>query len=118
MKKEFRIKKSQEIESIIRNKEITGGKNFVLYTQPNHENKHYRFALSVPKKYGDAVYRNLIKRRIRSIVQEQKIKNDIDLFLVIKASASKLEFNEIKYEIIELLNKAQVLEDKWKNTYY
>lgn len=112
MKKEFRIKKSQEIEAIIINKEVTGGKNFVLYKQTNHENTHYRFALSVSKKYGDAVYRNLIKRRIRSIVQELKIKNELDLFLVIKTTASKLEFNEIKNEIYELFNKAQVLEDK------
>ncbi len=111
MKKEFRIKKSEEIENIILNKEVAGGNNFLLYKKANHENTHYRFALSVPKKYGDAVYRNLIKRRIRSIIKELKIISEVDLFLVVKTSASKLEFNQIKNEITELLCRAHVLEE-------
>ncbi len=112
MKKEFRIKKSDEIEAIIKNKEVVGGKYFVLYKMTNHENTHFRFALSVPKKYGDATDRNLIKRRIRSIVHEQKFLSNIDLFLVVKASASNLDYTKITNEITELFKKAHVLEDK------
>ena len=118
MKKEFRIKKSEEIETIIRNKEVVGGKNFVLYKMTNHENTHFRFALSVPKKYGDATDRNLMKRRIRSIVHEQKFLSNIDLFLVVKVAASNLTFNEITKEITDLFIKGRVLEDKWKNIHY
>ena len=111
MKKEFRVKKSAEIEEIIKFKDVIGGKHFVLYKKENHENNHYRFALSVPKKYGHAVERNQIKRRIRSIVREEKIVNNVDLFVVVKITASNLSFEEIKEELLDLFQKAQILED-------
>lgn len=111
MKKEFRVKKSAEIEEIIKFKDVIGSKHFVLYKKENHENNHYRFALSVPKKYGHAVERNQIKRRIRSIVREEKIVNNVDLFVVVKITASNLSFEEIKEELLDLFQKAQILED-------
>ena len=111
MKKEFRVKKSAEIEEIIKFKDVIGSKHFVLYKKENHENNHYRFALSVPKKYGHAVERNQIKRRIRSIVREEKIVNNVDLFVVVKVTASNLSFEEIKEELLDLFQKAQILED-------
>ena len=55
MKKQFRIKKTEEIETVLKERKIVSGKNFVVYKKENHENTHYRFALSVPKKFGNAV---------------------------------------------------------------
>ncbi len=112
MKKEFRVKKSEEIEEIIRNKNVFGGKHFVLYKKENHENCHYRFALSVPKKYGHAVERNLMKRRVRSIVHEQKVVGNVDLFVVVKTTAEDLSFDEMKSELLGLFEKAHILEEQ------
>lgn len=112
MKKEYRIKKSAEIETVIKNKKVTGGSHFVIYKMENHENEHFRCALSVPKKYGHAVDRNLMKRRVRSIITESSIVSGVDFFVVVKKNASSLTYDEIKLELKELMTKAKLLEEK------
>ena len=77
MKKEYRVKKGKEIEMIVKRRQSVGNKNFVLYKKENHENKHFRFAVSVSKKFGNAVKRNKIKRQVREVVS----KHDNELFL-------------------------------------
>ena len=88
MKKQYRIKKSKEIQQLIKHKTTVGNSYFVLYYQKNHENNNFRYALSVPKRYGNAVERNLIKRRIREIIKVNNFLNDYD-FLVLENMFAK-----------------------------
>ena len=62
MKKEYRVKKGSEIESIMKKRLSTGNRYFVVYKKENHENTHFRTAISVSKKFGNAVKRNKIKK--------------------------------------------------------
>ena len=80
MKKELIIKKSEEIEAVIKNKSSVSGENFIVYKKENHLPVGPRFALSVPKKFGIAVKRNLMKRRIRSVFDSLNIKKEYDVF--------------------------------------
>ena len=107
--KEYHIKKNQEIEKIIKNKHSVGNKYFVIYTMENLETTHYRFALSIGKKFGIAVLRNKMKRRIREIIKENinLIKN-LDYVFVIKPASKDLEFSEIEKNIIYLLKKEEI----------
>lgn len=111
MKKEYRIKKSDEIQSLMKKRLSVGNQYFVIYHQKNHDQKHFRFAISVPKKYGIAVKRNLMKRRIREIVRESQIKNDIDFFVIAKIKSNTLKFSDIKKQITILLKKAKISKD-------
>ena len=111
MKKEYRIKKSNEIQSLMKNKRSVGNGYFVVYHQKNHENKHFRFAISVPKKFGIAVKRNLMKRRIREIIKDLQIKDEMNFFIIAKIKSKDLNFIDIKKEITQLLNKAKILKD-------
>ena len=111
MKKQFRIKKTEEIETVLKERKIVSGKNFVVYKKENHENTHYRFALSVPKKFGNAVLTNKMKRRIRAIVRSQNLINGVDFFVVAKANSNTADFNELNKELIYLFKKAQLLEE-------
>lgn len=109
MKKEYRVKKSSEIEDIIKKRKSVGNTHFVVYKSENHDQSHFRFAVSVPKKFGNAVQRNKIKRQIREIVAKQDIIDQVDFFIVVKKGASILEFTEIKKSIEWLLNKQNIL---------
>lgn len=102
MKKQFSIKKNQEIEQILKNKESYGNKFFVIYKM-NNETNSFRFALSIGKKFGIAVKRNKIKRQIRNIIRENKnIFLNMNYVIIIKPLSSSLSYEEIKNNILDL----------------
>ena len=109
MKKEYRVKKGSEIEMIMKNKQSTGNRFFVVYKKENHENTHFRTAISVSKKFGNAVKRNKIKRQVRAIVSNLDVSPKNDLFIVIKNNANTLEFDEIKKHVTNLIQKQNIL---------
>lgn len=111
MKKEYRIKKNQEIESILNEKKSVASNHFVIYVRENHENTHFKYAISVPKKFGNAVERNLMKRRVRSIIRESNISDNYDFFVVVKKQANILTFVEIKKELLSLFIKTKLEAD-------
>jgi ribonuclease P protein component len=109
LKKEYRIKKSSEIQKLIKNKKTVGNSYFVLYYLKNHEIQNFRYALSVPKKYGNAVQRNLMKRRLREIIKVNTFNNEFDFFVVVKTKAKELSFDQINNLIEKLFAKAKIL---------
>lgn len=110
MKKQYRVKKNDEIVEILKERKIMAGADFVIYHKENREEEHYRYAISVPKKYGNAVERNLIKRRVRSAVRNLEIKNHLDFFIIIKTTAKNLSYEDISAEINSILKRAKILE--------
>lgn len=109
MKKAYRVKKSAEIENIMKNKSSVSDGYFVLYKMTNPKNEHFRYALSVPKKYGIAVERNLMKRRLREIIKVNDFIEQIDLFIITKTKSKELSFQEIKVSIEKLFARAKIL---------
>lgn len=109
MKKKYRIKKSSEIQRLIKKKTTVGNSYFILYYSKNHDIENFRFALSVPKKYGNAVHRNLMKRRIREVIKDNNFNSLYDFFIVIKPKAEALSFSEIKKMLEKLFAKAKIL---------
>ena len=109
MKKKYRIKKNQEIEAIIKLKQTVGDPYFVIYTQPLQV-EHFRFAVSVGKKFGNAPERNLAKRRVREIVRAHQGQTPSkDFFIVIKPKSKGLKYAEMYERIHTLLKRAKVL---------
>lgn len=99
MKKEFRIKKNKEIEQVLNNKKSMGNEYFRLFIYKNRETSHFRYAISVGKKIGNAVMRNKIKRRLRMLfLTYSKEAFTYDYFLI-----AKPKINEIKYQELEIL---------------
>ncbi|QVK21244.1 ribonuclease P protein component [Mycoplasmatota bacterium] len=109
MKKKYRIKKSDEIVQILKKRKTVGNKYFVIYKSENRKITNFRYAVSVNKKYGNAVERNHIKRQVREIIQKNSSNLEkMDIFIVIKLVARELKFKEIEENIIKLLKKAEM----------
>ena len=106
MKKQYRIKKSKEIDAIIKKRNSCGNNLFVIYYKET-EMKHFRFAISIGKKYGNAVERNLIKRQIRMIFQNYDNLPLFDFVVVVKPKAKSVSFLKRKETLENLILKTQ-----------
>ena len=107
MEKAYRIKKNQEIDALVKQRNSAANSFFVVYAAVNKID-HFRFAVSVSKKYGNAVERNKIKRRIREITRQANITAKTDFLIVAKPTARKLDFKEIKDNLTPLFVKAKI----------
>ncbi len=115
MKKKYRIKKSEDIEKVLKKKNSVGNKNYIIYIMKNSEAKNFRLAMSVSKKIGNAVVRNRGKRLIKQVFK--KYKNEIlpfDIFVIARINSINLTYNEVESNIIYLLKKIDVLKKENK----
>jgi len=113
MKKQYRIKKYSEIDAIFKGKNIKSDGYFSIYIAYGNHETHFRFAISIGRKYGGAVARNKIKRQIRMIIHNNhdNIKDRMLFVVVVKPKASQLNYQEIKQSITSLLQKSKLLEN-------
>ena len=98
-----RIKKYSEFQKVIEEGEVKKTSFFVSYAI-NNELGYSRFGISVPKKTGNAVVRNRIKRQVRSAIgQSTKFDKSIDMVLIIRKSYDTNSFNQVLAEVKDLL---------------
>lgn len=81
MKKTYRIKKNEDFQTIIKDKNSVSNAKFVVYYKQNDD--HLRVGISVSKKLGNAVVRNKTKRQVRMMVQSVFKKNQKMDFIII-----------------------------------
>jgi len=99
----YRIKKYSEFQKVIEEGDIKKTCFFVSYTIPN-EIGYSRFGISVPKKTGNAVVRNKIKRQVRAAIgQATKFVPPVDTVLIIRKSYDVNCFDQVLSEIRELI---------------
>ena len=108
MKKEYRIKRSQDFDNIIRKKQSFANRQFVIYFQKN-KLEHMRLGISVSKKLGKAHERNKIKRYIRETFKTRKnyVKN-YDIIIIARTGVKELPFLEVGSSIDHVLKKSKL----------
>lgn len=111
MNKQYRIKKSDEIENVLKHGTKAYSKYFIVYKYYNNETTHFRFATSVGKKIGNAVVRNHTKRRIRAAIDTFDLAlKKMDVFIIAKPQVNDLEFSGYVEQIKYLLEKLHIID--------
>lgn len=94
-----RVKKHSEFQKIISEGEVKKTYFFVFYSL-NNELGYSRFGISVPKKIGDAVVRNKVKRQIRAcIAQLSNYEKPIDTIIIVRKNYDTSNFAQIMSEL-------------------
>ena len=100
-----RIKKYSEFQKVLEADNVKKTSFFVSY-RLNNELGYSRFGISVPKKIGNAVIRNKIKRQVRAAIgQSTNFEESVDIVLIVRKTYEINEFAQIKSEIQQLLEK-------------
>lgn len=108
MKKQFRIKKTEEFAKIMNYKKFYSSPSFVIYVKPKKET-HARVGISVGKKIGNAVMRNKVKRQVRMMLQELfNFNEDFDMILLVRVKYHDENYNSNKIMLEKLLKKVKI----------
>ena len=100
-----RIKKYSEFQKVIEADIVKKTYFFVSYTLQN-DLGYSRFGISVPKKTGNAVVRNKIKRQVRAAIGlSTDFSESNDVVIIVRRNYNIDDFTRVKNEIQELLKK-------------
>lgn len=104
MKKKNIVKKKEDFNRIISKKEGKSTKYFIINTEKNNDITP-KFGITFTKNIGNAVVRNKLKRRIKSIIDNNKIyKNSNNYIIIAKKSTLDLKYKELEKELISAFN--------------
>jgi ribonuclease P protein component len=108
IKKVLRIKKKVEFDTIFSVKDSVANKRFVVY-QLSSGKSHFRVAISVSKKLGNAVLRNRVKRLVRHALRplSQQL-SKTDFVIICRKGVETLTFDEIQENLIHVLKIAKI----------
>ena len=106
MKRYEMVKKHEEFNEIINSGKKVKGKYLIIFSKTKDYPKP-NFGIAITKKCGNAVLRNKLKRRIRNIVDNNRLlfKNNKNYIIMIKGSAKVTTFQELEQDLINLLRK-------------
>lgn len=104
--KDCYLKKNSEFQRVYLARNISGSKYLTLFTLKN--NRDYpRIGITATKKVGNAVKRNFVKRRLKSLCRDNydKLKVGYDYVFVVKKSACEASFKDIRYSFLNVLKR-------------
>lgn len=107
MKKINIIKDSKDFEKILSNGKSIRNENYIIYYL-DKEKEYYRFGLSVGKKISNkAVDRNKLKRRLKSIIDNNQniYEKNKDYIIIMKGSCLNLEYQDLESSFTKLISK-------------
>lgn len=106
MKKQNIVKNNYEFNNIIQKGKYKKNKYFIIYFIESNLDK-YRFGISVGKKIGNAVIRNKYKRKIRSIVDNNKkyYQKNSDYIIIMRKACLDASFDEMEKKYISLIQE-------------
>ena len=118
MHKKFRLTKRDDFKIVYRNGKSVANREFVLYYSANRTTENFRLGVSVSKKVGNAVVRNLVKRRVKEAVRQNSsmIQCCYDLIVIARNPSVNLPQSNTERSLIHLLRKSGLLK-KGKNVF-
>lgn len=107
MKKTEVVKDNRVFNSIIDNGLKIRNKYFVVYYNKVIDTNHLKFGIAVGKKVGNAVIRNKYKRKIRSIVDANKLlfKKGYNYIIIVRKECLELNYQTLNDSLMELIEK-------------
>jgi len=109
MHREQRLRRRKDFDAIYRRGAVQGNRLLVLRVRPNGL-PATRFGFVAGKAVGNAVTRNLVKRRLRMIAQHAHAQEGLDIVVGARRTAVEARYTELERAFLALLRRAGALE--------
>lgn len=112
MKKFNSVKKNEEFSYIYKNGKSFANKNLVMYVV-KHDNYPCRIGISASKKVGNSVVRHRVTRLVRECfrLNEDKLKEPVDIVVVVRATAKDFNFAQMQSAYLHLCKMHKILKE-------
>lgn len=103
-----RLRSADDFRATMRTGRKVSSSNFVVYLKRDLSNTQARFGFVVAKSVGNAVVRNLAKRRLRALAQTKlsQIPQPTDVVVRALPGMSSVDWNTLETEFEEAFTKA------------
>jgi len=105
MRKELRLRRRKDFDSVFRRGRSWSNELLVLRTLPN-DLPHNRYGFVTSKRLGKAVVRNRVRRRLREAIRVLSLAPGWDVVVSTKRTAAGADFHQLRASVIELLTRA------------
>ncbi|CAM2771845.1 ribonuclease P protein component [Helicobacter burdigaliensis] len=105
------LKTKKEFDNTYKSNKKWHDKHFAIFFKENH-NSINKVGFSVSKKIGNAVCRNLVKRRFRHLYRESlPLLKKGDMILLAKAGIAQVSFQALKMDYQKAINRLGILQN-------
>ena len=111
MHKDNRLKTKSDFSNLYINSKRLINNELILILKPNNCTLS-RFGLSIKKKFGTAVKRNKIKRRLKESIRRTNIIGGWDIVFIPRKNIKTKNYQQIELSIKNLLIRAGLLNKK------
>lgn len=110
MKKQHRLQKNEDFQQVFRLGHSAANRQFVVYQLQKEGQTAIRIGLSVSKKLGNAVQRNLTKRLMKEVLRDtaEELKQDRDVVIIARKPVTSMELEEIRKSLRHVLKVAKL----------
>lgn len=109
MKKINIIKENKDFERIMNMVKPYRNKDFLLFVEKSPNIKIHKFGISVSKKLGNAVTRNLLKRQIKSIIDKKLYQNNFNCIIILRKEILQDDYITIENSLFDLISKIDIV---------
>jgi ribonuclease P protein component len=83
----------------------------ITYCFTTNSDNHFHYLISISKKYGNAVNRNLAKKRLRAILTLNlaDIRSDCRMLIIIKPQLSQLSYQDMTSCLTGMFKKVGII---------
>lgn len=114
MNRENRLRKNIEFKKVYKTGKNYWNRNLIVFIRKNGR-ENTRIGVSITKRIGNAVVRNKLKRRIKSINEDyiNFIKSGYDIVIIPKKNAVGLTFKDLESAVKHIYKISGLLEKRW-----
>lgn len=106
-----RLSRSEDFAAVRESGRSWTGRHVVLAIRPRTDRREAHFGFTTTKRIGNAVKRNLVRRRLRMIAREfsKIITATHDVVTIARHSAVKADYQAVRQDWVRLAKKAALL---------